>query len=123
MLEAGQAATFGILKGLLEAYKLSKGYADHDGKKGYKFDDTDLGKYDAFAFVTSYMDHITDSMSTKQKLSILYRMVEKDVEEIFNLHSSLIKGPNERLALIWEDLENTYGHREREPRTELNKLH
>ena len=117
-LEVGQAATFDILKGLLETYKLSQGYADHDGKKGYRFNGTDPGKCDAF--VTSYMDHITDSMYTKQKLSILYRMVEKDAEEIFNLCHSLTKDPEERLAIIWEDLKNIYGHREREPRTELD---
>ena len=75
------------------------------------FDGTDPRKYDAF--VTRYMDPITDSMSTKQKLSILYGMVEKHVEEIFNLRRSLTKDPDERMALIWEDLENTYGHRER----------
>ena len=65
-LEAGQASTFDILKGLIETYKLSQGYVDRDGKKGYKFDRTDPVKYDSF--VTSYVDGITDSMSTKQKI-------------------------------------------------------
>ena len=74
-LEADQAATFDILKGLLETSKLSQGYTDRDGKKGYRFDGTDPGKYDAF--ITSYMDRITDSMSTKQKLNILYGIIEK----------------------------------------------
>ena len=37
-LEAGQVDTFNILKGLLETYKLSQGYADINGKKGYRFD-------------------------------------------------------------------------------------
>ena len=44
-------------------------------------------------------------------MRILYGMVEKDVEEIFDLCCSLTKDPIERLALIWEDLEQTYGHR------------
>ena len=58
----------------------------------------DPGKYDTF--VTSYMDRITDSMSTKQKLRVLYGMIEKDSVEICNLRHSLTKDPEERLALI-----------------------
>ena len=69
------------------------------------------------------MNRITDSMSTKQKLSILYWMVEKDAEQIFNLCRSFTKDPKEKLALIWEDHKNTYGHSKRGPRTELDKLH
>ena len=38
-------------------------------KKDFRFDGTDPGKYDTF--VTSYMDRITDSMPSKQKLRIL----------------------------------------------------
>ena len=53
----------------------------------------------------------------------MYGMVKKGADEIFKLCRSPMKDPEERLALIWEDLENTYGHREREPRTELDKLH
>ena len=50
-------------------------------------------------------------------------MVEKHAEEIFNLCCSLMKELNERLALIWKDLENTNGHREHEACTELDKIH
>ena len=60
--------------------------------------------------MTSYMDCITDSMSKKQKLSILDGIVEKDADYIFSLRRILIKDPEKRLTLIWEDLENTYGH-------------
>ena len=50
-------------------------------------------------------------------------MLEKDAEDIFNLRRALTTDPDERLTLAWEDLENIYGHRNREPRTELDKLY
>ena len=54
------------------------------------------------------MDCITESMSSKQKLRVLFGMVERDVEEIFNL--AMATHPEERkTALIWEDLENITG--------------
>ena len=56
------------------------------------------------------MDRITDSMSSKQKLRVLYGMVEKDAEEIINLRHSLTKDPEERLTLISENFENIYGN-------------
>ena len=34
-----------------------------------------------------------------------------------------MKDPEKRLALIWEDLENTYGHGEQDSRTELDAIH
>ena len=101
-------ATFDRLKGLLETYKLFQEYAGHDGKKGFRFDGTDPGQYDAF--VTSYMDRFTDSMLSKQTLRDLYGMIERCAEEIFNLHRGITIDPKERLALIWADLENLYGH-------------
>ena len=50
-------------------------------------------------------------------------MGERDSEEIFNHHHWLTIDPKERLALICEDLENIYRHRDRETRMELDKLH
>ena len=60
---------------------------------------------------------------SKQKLRVLFGMVERDADEIFNLRRALTTDPEERLALVWEDLENIYGHRDREPGMELDKLH
>ena len=62
-------------------------------------------------------------MSSKQKLRVLFGMLGKDADEIFNLGHALTTDPDERLALVWADLDNIYGHRDREPRTEMDKLH
>ena len=94
---------------------MSQTYANHGGKKGYRFDGSDPGKEDAF--VTSYMDRITTNMSAHQKLRILYGMVEWEAEDIYNLRHELTKDPEKKLALISEDFENIYGHEELDPRT------
>ena len=49
-------------------------------------------------------------------------MVELEAEEIYNLKHELMKNPEKRLTLIWEDLENTYGYGERDPCTELDAI-
>ena len=43
-------------------------------------------------------------MLSKQKLRFLFGMVERDADEILNLRRALTTDPEERLALVWEDL-------------------
>ena len=76
-VEAGLASHTNILKDLLEILKMSQTYVDRDGKKGYGFNGSDPGKYDAF--VTLYMD-----------------MVEWEAEETYNLRHKLMRDPEKR---------------------------
>ena len=82
----------------LETLMISQTYADCGRKKGYRFDCSDPGKYDAF--VMSYMDRITTKMSAQQKLRILYGMAEREAKEIYILRCELMKYPEKSLALI-----------------------
>ena len=68
------------------------------------------------------MGRIITNMSAQQKLRILYGIVERDVKEIYNLRLELPKDPEKRLALFWEDLENTYGNGEWDPCKELDAI-
>ena len=97
-MEAGLSRKNYVLKDLLETVKMSQTYADRDGKKGYQFDGSDPGMYDAS--VMSYMDRIATNMSTRQMLCILYSMVEREAEEIYNLRRELMENQEKSLALI-----------------------
>ena len=90
-METGLSRRNDILKDLLKTLKMSQTYADHEEKKEYRFDGSDPGKYDAF--MTSYIDRIVTNMSAQQKLRILYGMVEREAEEIYNLRHELTKDP------------------------------
>ena len=98
-LESHQAVQLDVLRGLIETMRVSQGYMDRDRRKDFKFDGNPV-KYDVF--VTSYMDKITEEMTAKHKLRIMFGMLGKEAERAFDLRCGPSDDSDEHLGLISE---------------------